>query len=551
MSLAFDATLILDLKHTDFEKFHRNVSRWQDSLDNHKIDIEFSMLSNEALEELIVTVEKQPRATHITALKSLLEARAGIFDRKANFGTLKALMISYLAQDLIDGWIYQREADGKLYPYLITNITYEADKFDGKNRNLQIKAVAYGLPARLDREQNGDEAVIAGKNLIINFSSDISKNKISTLLESKGLYKETATLKAEYQASMDRYYAEVANAHKQQFRFSGLIYATSTYRLENRERKNRRVIQTVGPSQYAALKLKPSNFAWLKNPDNTSIDDAHIPIEDTIPEHPITRVFDLQTHVYYGVHADYLEPYQYDLSLREKLILPDTHRDLLDILTTDLSLFTADIIEGKNAGNVILCKGISGVGKTLTAEVYAELTKKALFFIKTGTLGTDPERIEANLRKIFDFAKAYDCVLLLDEADIFVAQRGNSIEQNAIVAIFLRALEYFDGLLFLTTNRSEDIDEAIVSRCAAIILYELPTPHRAKQIWKVQANNFEVTLKDSLLDELVEIFPSIAPRDIKMLLRLTLRMANHTNADLTIDLFRQCAMFRAIHMGKQ
>ena len=38
---------------------------------------------------------------------------------------------------------------------------------------------------------------------------------------------------------------------------------------------------------------------------------------------------------------------------------------------------------------------------------------------------------------------------------------------NAVVGVFLRVLEYFNGLLFLTTNRIDDIDEAIVSRCIA------------------------------------------------------------------------------------
>ena len=58
---------------------------------------------------------------------------------------------------------------------------------------------------------------------------------------------------------------------------------------------------------------------------------------------------------------------------------------------------------------------------------------------------------------------------LLDEADVFVLERGLDLVQNAIVAEFLRTLEYFDGLLFLTTNRMNGVDEAILARCAAVI----------------------------------------------------------------------------------
>ena len=42
-------------------------------------------------------------------------------------------------------------------------------------------------------------------------------------------------------------------------------------------------------------------------------------------------------------------------------------------------------------------------------------------------------------------------------------------------------------------------------------------------------------------------FPEIAPREIKMLLRLALRVAAHRNAPLTFDVFRRVAMFRGLH----
>src|SRR3546814_11971372 len=91
------------------------------------------------------------------------------------------------------------------------------------------------------------------------------------------------------------------------------------------------------------------------------------------------------SHEFYWVHSDYMTPYAFDKSLRDKLVLPQSHRDLLDILTQDLGAFTGDVIEGKSAGNTILCKGIPGVGKTLTDEVYAELIESALYSVHSGT----------------------------------------------------------------------------------------------------------------------------------------------------------------------
>lgn len=100
-----------------------------------------------------------------------------------------------------------------------------------------------------------------------------------------------------------------------------------------------------------------------------------------------------------------------------------------------------------------MCVGSPGLGKTLTAEVYAEVIERPLYSIHAGALGTNADDIEKNLRTILTRAKRWNCVLLLDEADVFVMQRGASLTQNAIVAEFLRTLEYFDGLMFMTSNR--------------------------------------------------------------------------------------------------
>lgn len=157
-----------------------------------------------------------------------------------------------------------------------------------------------------------------------------------------------------------------------------------------------------------------------------------------------------------------------------------------------------------------------------------------------------PEQINKNLQKIFMRAKRWNCVLLLDEADIFVMQRASNIEQNAIVAEFLRTLEYFDGLLFMTTNRPDDIDDAIISRCAAIIDYAVPGPEDSAAIWRVMAAQYQAEMDEALIAALVASFPGIAPRDIKMLLRLAIRLAKKRGASLDMDIFRQCAMFRAV-----
>jgi hypothetical protein len=54
-----------------------------------------------------------------------------------------------------------------------------------------------------------------------------------------------------------------------------------------------------------------------------------------------------------------------------------------------------------------------------------------------------------------------------DEADVFLEARGrgeNDLRRNAMVSVLLRVLEYYDGILILTTNRMRSFDIAVQSR---------------------------------------------------------------------------------------
>ncbi|KFA50467.1 hypothetical protein S40293_07883 [Stachybotrys chartarum IBT 40293] len=131
-----------------------------------------------------------------------------------------------------------------------------------------------------------------------------------------------------------------------------------------------------------------------------------------------------------------------------------------------------DIVKGKGKGLIILLHGAPGVGKTTTAEGVAETFGKPLFQITCGDLGTTAKEVEESLQKNFALASRWDCILLLDEADVFLAaRRRDDFTRNGLVAVFLRVLEYYAGILFLTTNRVGDLDEAFTSRIHMTLHY--------------------------------------------------------------------------------
>jgi hypothetical protein len=49
---------------------------------------------------------------------------------------------------------------------------------------------------------------------------------------------------------------------------------------------------------------------------------------------------------------------------------------------------------------------------------------------------------------------------------------------------FLRALEFYDGILFLTTNRVGSFDDAFISRVHIQLYYPDFTDEQRQQVWK-------------------------------------------------------------------
>jgi SpoVK/Ycf46/Vps4 family AAA+-type ATPase len=108
----------------------------------------------------------------------------------------------------------------------------------------------------------------------------------------------------------------------------------------------------------------------------------------------------------------------------------------------------------------------------MRTECIADYTERPLLALTCSDIGVKPEAIETNLLKWFKLAENWGCIMLIDEADIYMEQRQiQDIERNHLVAAFIRALEYFRGILFLTTNRVGTFDEAFISRIHVQIYY--------------------------------------------------------------------------------
>jgi hypothetical protein len=529
-SLNVPVAVLEHASHKHLVAMHDQAANWR----SQEGTLEDREMTDALLADLAEAATKAGDKSFGRMVSAIQSARTGDFTKSVpKLAAAPQMIREYLIQHKVDGWVYRREADGHLHPYLVTEVRIESSRNLDSPPLLQVRLAATGEVSR-GRRSASDGIYRTSVSLE---PDRVTRKKVPDILAAMSLYVETADLREDYDRATERFHQVLTTGFTQQYRFTGQALSTEDYRADP-VRTDKRVVNDLEPSEVLIGQQARSQVF-------TTSDDEEWYGE--VPIRPLIRVFDLTTHDYLWVNSRDLTDYAYDASLREKLVLPASHRELLDILTHDIATFTGDIVEGKSAGNVILAKGVPGVGKTLSAEVYSELIERPLYSIHSGSLGTSADSIRKALETVFKRATRWNAVLLLDEADVFVIARGANIQQNAIVAEFLRTLEYFDGLMFMTTNRANDIDEAILSRCAAIIDYALPSPKDAARIWRVMATNFGADLDDALIAELVEGFAHIAPRDIKMLMRLALRVSAHRDEPLSEDLFARCAMFRGLH----
>lgn len=202
---------------------------------------------------------------------------------------------------------------------------------------------------------------------------------------------------------------------------------------------------------------------------------------------PVALGFCFGSKEWLGLPLSRLVPIDWNPLAFERLVLNDKSKKLILSLIKNHSssgqVFD-DIIAGKGRGIIFLLSGPPGCGKTLTAEAAAEVTQRPLYSVSAGSLGTKVDEVEERLGKTLELARTWGAVLLLDEADVFLQQRdSNDIERNALVSIFLRQIEYYQGILVLTTNRVDQFDIAFESRIHVSIRYPELGRDARRVIW--------------------------------------------------------------------
>jgi ATPase family protein associated with various cellular activities (AAA) len=531
-----------------------------------RVEVAFGQLSDAELgylRELYSQAgpDMQVRSAQIVTLQRAFSEQSVRFTA-ADLESVLPAIARYLVSDAIRGWMFTASVASRPLPYVVTRLDYTPPSNDETGRVfIELKANAKGA--------------ITSTTLRI-AASDIVGKTVPEIFAAKGFLKETPELVAAYDDTESRYF-EWRARYGHQFSGAGTGFFTedpnSSHRDTDWSRKDVVVLSSGGGSgrlvndegilSTRALTLEVTGDIlgqYLRKAAKSNLYDAEVEVGQSkasipkglfcrIPVHPYLLMFHLELHHHVWVHVGDMTPYVYQPDLKQKLILPEEQTDLIDILTAEMDVLMDDIVAGKSGGTTVLCAGPPGVGKTLTAEVYAEIIQRPLYRVHSGQLGLNVAAMEIALKDALMRAQRWGAVMLIDEADVYIKRRDDDITMNAVVGVFLRVLEYFNGLLFLTTNRIDDIDEAIVSRCIALIKFAPPDDEARRKIWTVMTGQFGLAVDGRLLDALVGTFPATSGRDIKGLAKLVAKYCHHRKVPPTLEVFERCAMFRGIDLG--
>ena len=100
-------------------------------------------------------------------------------------------------------------------------------------------------------------------------------------------------------------------------------------------------------------------------------------------------------------------------------------------------------------------------------------------------MGLDAAKLEIQLSHVFEIAANWGAILLLDEADVYLEQRTTAnLLHNSLVSVFLRKLEYCEAILFMTSNRASEFDEAIISRIHLLLRYDSLDRDAKMALWR-------------------------------------------------------------------
>jgi SpoVK/Ycf46/Vps4 family AAA+-type ATPase len=151
------------------------------------------------------------------------------------------------------------------------------------------------------------------------------------------------------------------------------------------------------------------------------------------------------------------------------------------------------LVEGMkvNPSGTFCFYGPAGTGKSELARFMAdEIGKPLLLRRASDILSMWVGEAEKNIANMFAEARQQEAVLVLDEADSFLADRRDAKQSWEVTQVneLLTQMEAFDGIFVCTTNLMEKLDQASLRRFAFKLKFDFLT---ADQRWAMFTQELE------------------------------------------------------------
>ena len=346
---------------------------------------------SEGIRKLKPLISDIDRWMHIAAEGNVGHQRPKTLEEWADFAT------EYIRQSP-GHRVYVQQKSGEWLAYYVNEITYHHERRDKDYRYEEAYVLIDMLYWELGTQYH------YRKNIT---NRDVDYASVGQALAAIGLVLETDDLRADYLAAKERF-DEVYECVGRQFTTSGFAEEVDDKWHSGRMAMMREgvpskvVIDIINESGEERSRGRSqghvrTNFWRMKEPKATQYRDSmdmggntrmerervkenDLAPEPEIPFHPLVPIYNLNLHHRYKINVMELVDYEFNKTLSEQLVLPDITKNLIDVLVSQGKVSFQDIIEGKGAGACILLGGPPGVGKTLTAEVFAEATERTFAF---------------------------------------------------------------------------------------------------------------------------------------------------------------------------
>ena len=136
---------------------------------------------------------------------------------------------------------------------------------------------------------------------------------------------------------------------------------------------------------------------------------------------------------------------------------------------------------------VLVLSGSTALRRRKAAEMLAETLKINLFRVDLSAVVSQYiGETEKNLNDVFDKAEASGAILFFDEAEALFGARSkvndaNDRYENSETAHFLQRIESHNGIVILTTNGKQRIEQAFSPRTSVVVMVGTPGTRRKKK----------------------------------------------------------------------